>query len=61
MQVFHKSQGREVVRNSGNHAGLLIVFTIMNLLSDLRHSFRQILKNPGFFAVAVAALALGIG
>lgn len=33
----------------------------MNLLNDLRHSFRQILKHPGFFAVAVAALALGIG
>ena len=33
----------------------------MNLLNDLWHSFRQVLKNPGFFMVAVAALALGIG
>lgn len=39
----------------------MIVFTIMNLVINLRQSLRQIFKNPGFFAVAVAALALGIG
>ena len=33
----------------------------MSLLSNLRYSFRQITNNPGFFALAVAALALGIG
>ncbi len=33
----------------------------MNLVSNLRYAFRQITKNPGFFALAVAALALGIG
>jgi putative ABC transport system permease protein len=49
------------MRNSGKHSGLLIVFTIMSLLKDLGHSFRQMFKNPGFFTVAVAALALGIG
>ena len=33
----------------------------MNLYAYLRSAFRQIKRNPGFFAVAFAALALGIG
>src|SRR5260370_9370387 len=33
----------------------------MSLLSDVRLSFRTLLKNPGFTGVAVAMLALGIG
>src|SRR5258708_24435617 len=34
---------------------------VMSLFTNLRYTFRQIAKNPGFFALAVAALALGIG
>jgi hypothetical protein len=30
-------------------------------MNDLKFAFRQLLKNPGFSAVAVTTLALGIG
>ena len=34
---------------------------MMNLLRDTRFGFRLLVKNPGFAAVAILALALGIG
>src|SRR6266436_7545891 len=50
--------------NSGYRAETLFLslrLLVMSLFTNLRYTFRQIAKNPGFFAPAVAALALGIG
>lgn len=37
------------------------LLNIEGTMNDLRYPFRQLLKNPGFTAVAVLTLALGIG
>jgi putative ABC transport system permease protein len=50
----YSGKNQETVRLAGR-------LLVMSRLTDVRHFFRQVTRNPLFFAVAVGALALGIG
>jgi predicted permease len=54
-QVEQEAPRKPIVLGSGGHNFL------SSLWQDVRYSFRQLRRNPGFAAVAILTLALGIG
>ncbi len=48
-------------QNSANLSALRGVYFPMTIVEDVRYGFRTMAKSPGFAAVAILALALGIG
>src|SRR6266542_1982789 len=48
-------------RHSLGESGTSITTTLERTMNDIKFAIRQLLKNPGFTAVAVLTLALGIG
>src|SRR2546426_5361045 len=67
--LFRGRAARELARRAHGgvehvkelHLHVRSFFWLEQLLQDLRHACRGLIRNPGFAALAVIALALGIG
>ena len=44
-----------------SHPNCTLFHRALDMIKDLRYTFRTLLKNPGFTAVAVLTLGLGVG
>src|SRR6185295_19377704 len=49
------------IRRTGGHGGPPLQLLVKGLMNDLRYALRSLFKQPGFAAVVVVTLALGIG